>query len=274
MPALPEHPSFEAVDSDRLRGVLAEGAPVVFLSPHLDDAVLSCGALMQVVSERCPLTVATVFTEATCGPHTRAARSFLAQCSASSARSLFAERRTEDREVLDRLGAVHRHLGFADALFRRRVSRAGLPTRVIGSVLPEVLHRYPTYRFDIALGRLARGDRELAAEMQVRVAQLLIDTSAAILFCPIGVGRHVDHLLVRALGTRFASSVIYYADFPYSLRAVPDPSFVKAQELSPWTWDSGIREKGDLIRGYRTQVDALFPAGRIPMASELYFSKV
>lgn len=274
MPTVPEHVSFEAVDSDRLRGVLTEGAPVVVLSPHLDDAVLSCGALMRVVSGRCPLTVATVFTEAAPGPHTRAARSFLAQSSASSARSLFSERRTEDREVLELLGAVHRHMGFADALFRQRVNRDRLPTRVIGSVLPEVLHRYPTYRFDIARGRLARGDRELAAEIQVRVARLLVDTSAELLFCPIGVGRHVDHLLVRSLGPRFASSVIYYADFPYSLRAVPDPSFVKAQELTPWTWDGGIREKDELIRGYRTQVDALFPTGRIPIASELYFSKV
>jgi LmbE family N-acetylglucosaminyl deacetylase len=271
---LPEHLPFEAVDSDRLRGVLAEGAPVVFLSPHLDDAVLSCGALMRVVSGRCPLTVATVFTEAAPAPHTRAARSFLAQCSASSACSLFSDRRTEDREVLDRLGAAHRHLGFADALFRRRVGGAGLPTRVIGSVLPEVLHRYPTYRFDIARGRLARGDRELATEIQVRVAQLLIDTSASLLFCPVGVGRHVDHLLVRSIGPRFAPSVIYYADFPYSLRAAADPGFVKAQGLTPWTWDGGIREKDELIRGYRTQVDALFPTGRIPTASELYFSKV
>jgi hypothetical protein len=35
-----------------------------------------------------------------------------------------------------------------------------------------------------------------------------------------------------------------------------------------------VREKDELISGYRTQVDALFPTGRIPMASELDFSKV
>ena len=38
-----------------------DGAPALFLSPHLDDAVLSCGTLLL----RAPrATVATVFTEA------------------------------------------------------------------------------------------------------------------------------------------------------------------------------------------------------------------
>ena len=59
-----------------------DGAPALFLSPHLDDAVLSCGTLLLHAPRA---TVATVFTEATPGPHTRAARTFLRQCAASGA---------------------------------------------------------------------------------------------------------------------------------------------------------------------------------------------
>jgi hypothetical protein len=163
-------------------------------------------------------------------------------------------------------------MGFADALFRRRVNRAGTSGNVIGCVLPEAVHRYPTYRFDIALGRVARGDRTLVAALEVKLAQLILDSSAEIIFCPIGVGRHVDHLIVRSLGTPYPNHVVYYADFPYNLASAPEPSFVSSHNLRPWTWDAGIEDKGELIKGYRTQVDALFPAG-IPVASELYFSK-
>lgn len=79
---------------------VAAGTPLLFLSAHLDDAVLSCGALIESVERSCPVTVATLFTGAACPPHTRAARSFLRQCSAPSAAALFEERRAEDREVL------------------------------------------------------------------------------------------------------------------------------------------------------------------------------
>jgi hypothetical protein len=40
------------------------GAGVLMISPHLDDAVLSCGALFAHRSPRHPITVATVFTAA------------------------------------------------------------------------------------------------------------------------------------------------------------------------------------------------------------------
>jgi hypothetical protein len=161
-------------------------------------------------------------------------------------------------------------MGFADALFRRRANRGGKSANMVGCVLPEAVHRYPTYRFDIALGRVARGDRALVAALEVKLAQLILDSSAEIIFYPIGVGRHVDHLIVRSLGTPYPNHVVYYADFPYNLASAPEPGFVSSHNLLPWTWDE---DKGELIKGYRTQVDALFPAGRIPVASELYFSK-
>jgi len=75
--------------------------------------------------------------------------------------------------------------------------------------------------------------------------------------------RHVDHLIVRSLGIPYPNYVVYYADFPYNLTSAPEPEFVSAHSLKLWTWDSGIEDKSELIKGYRTQVDALFPTGRI-----------
>jgi LmbE family N-acetylglucosaminyl deacetylase len=250
----------------RLRRAIQERAACLFLSPHLDDAILSCGAWIQAWAGHCELTVATVFTAAGPAPHTRAARSFLRQCGAGDAAGLFAARRAEDRRVLAGLGAAHRHLGLPDALFRRRTRDVPL-----SRLVPELAHRYPTYRFDIARGRIARGDRALTANLAGRVADLLTGTGARLLFCPIGVGRHVDHLIVREVGPRFADRVVYYADFPYNLTAAPDPAFVARQDLVSWAWDRGLGEKSRLIRGYATQADALFPDGRIPVVPERFY---
>jgi hypothetical protein len=46
---------------------------------------------------------------------------------------------------------------------------------------------------------------------------------------------------------------------------------VSAHRLQPCTWDDGLARKLELFRGYRTQVDALFPTGEIAVAPEVYF---
>ena len=234
--------------------VLHDGAPAVFVSPHLDDAVLSCAALMRAMAAVAPVTVVTVFSVAGAPPHTRAARTFLRQCGASDAATLFTERRREDVAVLDDLGVRHVHLGHPDALFRRRSDPSGLLRRA-GRVLPELDHRYPTFRFDIDLGRVSRGDRALREEI---TEQVDAHARGAVVFAPLGVGRHVDHLLARSVGEHLRA--VLYADFPYTARD-PDAEAAVAGELRPWAWTADLAAKGPVIAGYRTQVDALFPDG-------------
>jgi LmbE family N-acetylglucosaminyl deacetylase len=253
---------------DRLESAAASGARCVFLSPHLDDAVLSCGSLMRHLAPRSEIDVVTVFTATTPAPHTRAARSFLRQCARPDADELFAARRAEDRAVLDSLGVTHHHLGLPDALFRRRALPAALAP--LGRRLPELAHRYPTFRFDIALGRIARRDRALAPELAARLDDRL--SSADLVFCPLGVGRHVDHLLTRGIGTHRPERVVYYSDFPYDQAHEADESFLRDHGLRRWQQPDGTAPaKEDLIRGYGTQADALFPSGTIPAAAETYF---
>ena len=61
--------------------VLHDCTPAVVVSPHLDDAVLSCAALMRRMAHCAPVTVVTLFSAASPSPHTRAARTFLRRCS-------------------------------------------------------------------------------------------------------------------------------------------------------------------------------------------------
>ena len=244
--------------------VLHDGRPAVFVSPHLDDAVLSCGALMQAMVSRAPVTVVTVFSAAGPPPHTRAARTFLRQCGADDASALFDGRCREDVEVLDGLGVRYVHLGHPDALFRRRRDPSRLLRRV-GRVLPELDHRYPTFRYDIDLGRVSRGDRELLDLVTAEVADL---ARGAAVFAPLGVGRHVDHLLARRVGEHLGA--VLYADFPYTARD-PEGEAVAAGGLHPWAWTDDLPAKRSAIAGYRTQVDALFPDGEIPLRPETYY---
>jgi LmbE family N-acetylglucosaminyl deacetylase len=244
--------------------VLHDGTPAVFVSPHLDDAVLSCAALMRAMVDVAPVTVVTLFSAAGAPPHTRAARTFLRQCGAADAATLFAQRRAEDVAVLDGLGVRHVHLGHPDALFRRRSDPSGLLRRA-GWVLPELDHRYPTFRFDIDLGRVSRGDKDLRDRLFEQVAKL---ARGAVVFAPLGVGRHVDHLLARSVGERLRA--VLYADFPYTARD-PAGEEAAAGELQPWAWTADLAAKVPVIAGYRTQVDALFPDGEIPVWPETYY---
>src|SRR5262249_33731749 len=101
--------------------------------------------------------------------------------------------------------------------------------------------------------------------------ELVARTGAELVFCPVGVGRHVDHLITRTVGGRFPDRVVYYSDFPYNTSTAPDPGFLTRFGLVPWVWEHGIADKCHLIRGYRTQVAALFPDDRIPVMPETYY---
>jgi hypothetical protein len=156
-------------------------------------------------------------------------------------------------------------------LFRRR--REALPgSSALGKALPELVHRYPTYRFDIALGRVSKGDTALISELQDAVAREIEQHAAGLLFCPVGVGRHVDHLITRSVGERSAERAVFYSDFPYNQHQPPDPAFVRSRNLTAWQWSGDLEAKHRRVRQYATQADALFPDGHIPAVPETYYS--
>jgi hypothetical protein len=235
--------------------LLVDGAAVVVLSPHLDDAIFSCGALLGQLAEGHRVVVVSVFTEAGGPPFSVAARRALRELGVGGAPELFGRRRAEDLAVLEELGVEAVHLGFADALFR--VSGRGRPA-------------YRTFRFDAARGRVARCDAGLADEVGARFGRIARGCGARVVLAPLGVGRHVDHLIGRRAAGVAGLPVVYYSDFPYSLTARPDPGFVRRAGLVPYPWLSGRAENAARIAGYRTQA-GLFPGGRVPTWPEVYW---
>jgi len=139
-------------------------------------------------------------------------------------------------------------------------------------MVPELIHRYPTYRYDIARGRVARADRseDLAA---ADIHEVLRARAPQLVFCPIGVGRHVDHLLVRSLGVRVFPDPVFFADFPYLLSAGADQHFIRKHRLQRWTWSESSACKRRAITLYRSQMAGLFPEGQVPEVPEVYYAR-
>ncbi|MEU1231046.1 PIG-L family deacetylase [Streptomyces sp. NPDC005828] len=252
-----------------VRTVLGTGVPMIVLSPHLDDAVLSCGALLGWAGRRAPVTVATLFTEAAPPPYTLSARQYLRQTRACDAEQLYADRRAEDRRVLELLGVDWRHVGLVDGLFRRLPrSRPGLGR--LAPLLPELEHVYPTYRLHLARGRVSAHDAETLRVAGETIDTLLPARSGGLVLAPLGVGGHADHVLARTAAERSGRRVVYYSEFPYNQTAAADAEFTGRHHLVARSWERDLDRKAELIRGYRTQADALFPGGLIPRVPEVY----
>ena len=249
-----------------LHEVYTKGAPVVAVSPHLDDAVLSCGALLEYLAPRCPVTVVTVFTAASPRPWPLPARRQMRAIGEPDAERFYRQRQEEDATVLADMGIGRVHLGFPDALFRRVGPGPGrLPGRPRRPA-------YPTFRFDAARGRIAAADARLTDEVAVAIGAAAGDADARLILVPLGVGRHVDHLITRAAIRDLAPRAVYYSDFPYSETALPDAGFIRRHRLVPHPRLEGREDNARRIAGYRSQIGGLFADGTIPTRPEIYWA--
>lgn len=216
----------------------------LFLSPHLDDAVFSCGGTLWRLGREpdWTVTLATVFTASVPAP-----RGFALRCQTDKGLGPEVDylrlRRAEDRAAAGTLGVSDpppRHGGFAEA-----------PHRGYGSA-PEL---FAGTRADDAVWRAVSGWlRALVAEL-----------APALVFVPQGLGNHVDHLqvirAVLAVGG-LAGRVVWYRDTPYAIRepaARPVPELPAG--LTPAAADiSGepLARKVAASQAYTTQVGFQF----------------
>jgi hypothetical protein len=227
--------------------------------------------LLAHLAPRHCVTVVTAFTAASPPPWSLPARRHLRAVGVTGAETLFAQRRAEDLQVLAGLGIEAVHLGFRDALFRRagespdRRRGPGWRPRLSGRPA------YPTFRFDAARGRVSSCDAWLPAEVAARVGEIAQTGEFRVVFAPIGIGRHVDHVITRRAARDVGLRTVYYSDFPYSQTAAPDPGFVRREGLIPHPWLSGRAENAARMAGYRTQFPGLFPDGTVPIGPEIYW---
>lgn len=171
---------------------------MVFLAPHPDDAVLSCGGWIYQLAQagERPIVI-TIF----CGdrpsdvPLSDFARSLHERWQLGA--DAPACRRDEDRAACDRLGCYLIHLPFADAVYR--VDERGQ-------------HLYDSEEAIFGEIRDAPISDRVAEAVQARVRQV----SNARLIVPLAAGQHVDHIITRLAAERLDAELIYYEDYPYA----------------------------------------------------------
>lgn len=153
----------------------------LFLSPHLDDAILSCaGRIQRHVARGERAVLLTVFSHA--DPNDAAG---------------WADRRREDERAAARLGAEPRWLGMADAPFRDPA--------------------YAGFDFDVLCGPHAPGDATWRERLTARLHDEIATLRPATLYAPLGVGEHVDHRLVFEAVAGLHPRPCCYEDQPYAL---------------------------------------------------------
>ena len=102
--------------------------------------------------------------------------------------------------------------------------------------------------------------------------QQLTGSGPHLVLAPLGVGGHVDHVLVRNAAERSGARVVYYSDFPYNQRDPVHNTFIRCNDLVETRWFELAEAKAELVRAYGSQVQALFNDGHIPPVPEVFFS--
>ncbi len=219
----------------------------IVLSPHLDDAALSCGgriAALAAAGE--PVLVVNICSgspgpDAVFSPFAEATHARWGLPAAEAVRLRLAE----DETALETLGADSYQLDQLDAIYR----------------MPEA------YGDDATLfGAVAPAD-PLPAALHGRLAALAARYPAAIIYAPLGVGRHVDHQIAHGAAAdlaRSGASVAFYEDYPYVARAGALAARLAeiggAELYLPIATgiDDALARKVGAIEAYASQIGSLF----------------
>ena len=218
------------------------------LSPHLDDAVFSCGGTMaQLADSGWRVCMATAFTRSI-----HPARGFALACQLDKHLSpevdYMALRRDEDRAA----GSI---LGLHDVRWLD---------------LPEAPHR--GYGSAPALfGAMLESDR-IWRPLSALIAGLLEELQPDLVLAPQGLGNHVDHRqMVRALLQEVGdTAATFYRDTPYAMKnpgALP-PETLPALPPHVVTIASGLARKVEAACAYGSQIGYQF-GGPEPAAAAL-----
>ncbi len=242
----------------------------IFISPHLDDAILSSGSLIYYLSQRgVRAKVINVFTKASSKPYTRFADSLMRSSHCDDATDYFYKRKIEDRSVFDHLKIKTSNLDFTDAAWRKR-NKNNLIQRLIVKFYPGSLHLYPTGN-KIDKGRILAEDALMIKKINEQISQKITDKKNTLIFCPLAIGKHVDHIITREVCLKNFPRIIFWSDFPYNLNQKQDLGFIKKYKLTPFTFNKYLSQKRQLILEYRSQIPSLFPGGKIQLLPEKYY---
>lgn len=228
----------------------------IYLSPHLDDVALSCGGLLweqaqagdrpsvwTICAGDPPPGEFSAFTQAL---HTRW----------QTGPQAVALRRAEDRLSCQRLSAEFRHFTIPDCIYRR-----------VESIDPTSRQTFASFPYASETSLFGPVHPAEAGLRKALSAQLAAETPAqAEVVCPLALGGHVDHRLVRQAARKLENPsrrLWYYADYPYVLRNAH-----RLNQLRRRGWESiqfpispaGLLAWRESIAAHASQISTFWPA--------------
>ncbi|MCO6452277.1 MAG: PIG-L family deacetylase [Caldilineales bacterium] len=227
----------------------------LYLSPHFDDAVLSCGGLIaQQTGQGDDVLVVTICAGHPSGRELSPFAEFQHQrwLERFPDSDLVQLRRAEDEAACQRLGARLHFLHELDCIYR---------------VAPDGRWMYDTEEALWADLHPDEDDHALAEAL----SQTISDFAPDAIYAPLAVGNHVDHQRIRERALSLANAghpIWFYEDYPYSekpeavWRALnrPVPGFW--QRYPQYLTTSQADAKMDAIACYESQLGVLF-AGKM-----------
>lgn len=223
----------------------SERYDAIYLSPHLDDVALSCGAQIydrSAAGEKV-LIVTLMAGDPPAPPLSPFAEALHARWELPQGAVM--RRRAEDATACHLLGADFMHWDVPDCIYRQDPNT--------GSYL---------YASEEALfGDLHPAETPLAAALAGRLAQL---PPAPSVIAPLTIGHHVDHQLARAAAVRcFGAMLSYYEDYPYvrsepaTARAIPADGAGWQAQLLPVS-QAGATARIEAIAAFVSQASTFF----------------
>lgn len=212
----------------------------IYISPHLDDAVLSAGGL---IYEQTRAGMEVEIWTFMCGlPPTAELSDFAKeihkQWDIVEVKDVVDIRRAEDVNAASIVGAKAVHLDFLDCIYRRGKNGEWLYTGISMDPHPE--------------------DDELPAQIAETISSRLQPDDQ--LVCQLALGSHVDHVIVRRGVELLQKPLIYDVDIPY-LFNYPDELIPKTaglkEEVKPVS-EAGLKRWQDAIAAYTSQMGMLF----------------
>ena len=222
---------------------------ILVISPHLDDAVLSCHDHIVNWKQKEEVFVLTVFTHFGKNLPYDWLKLRLKESGFLSPHLQEIARKKEDQRAMKNLNVNFRHLNFIDGGYR-------------------TYNQHPIYpNSSIFSGRISEKDEAILSELARKLKNF---NNFDKIIIPLGVGRHVDHEITRnAAETIFAKNKIaYYIDYPYATKIFNwnlkslARLFMLKRSIQPMS-----RRKLESIKKYSSQYPLLFR--REPQYSEI-----
>lgn len=215
----------------------------VYFSPHLDDAIFSCGGIIsQQASHGKKVEVWSFFTaDPPADRLTPFARMLHRRW--GKKQNPYQTRRDEDIAACRLLSVNWRHFGYQDCIYRR-YPQTGVPL---------VRNKRDLFK--------PRREKEydLIESIIQNVDLFLTETDTLVI--PMGVGTHIDHLLIREIASLYPNPKFFYPDYPYSSTLQSTKELNLPEEAKRWEYHlagEDLLQWQSAARCYSSQVSSFW----------------